>query len=72
MKPTLSRVFRAGTGSPKRRTSPPVGRINPIRILMVVVLPAPFGPRKPYDSPRDTSKLMPRTASTRRIQKPWR
>src|SRR5215218_9765727 len=31
---------------------------------MVVVLPAPFGPRKPKASPLSTSKLTPRTAST--------
>jgi hypothetical protein len=32
-------------------------------ILIVVVLPAPFGPRKPKISPRPTWKLTPRTAS---------
>ena len=31
---------------------------------MVVVLPAPFGPRKPKISPAPTEKPMPRTAST--------
>ena len=29
----------------------------------VVVLPAPFGPRKPKTSPRTTVRSMPRTAS---------
>jgi hypothetical protein len=33
-------------------------------MLMVVVLPAPLGPRKPKTSPLATSKLTPRTAST--------
>ena len=33
-------------------------------MLIVVVLPAPFGPRKPNTSPAATSKLTPRTAST--------
>src|SRR5262249_31549983 len=33
------------------------------RMLMVVDLPAPFGPRKPNVSPDRTSKSMPRTAS---------
>ena len=33
-------------------------------IRSVVVLPAPLGPRKPKISPRCTSKLTPRTAST--------
>ena len=31
----------------------------------VVVLPAPFGPRNPTISPPATSRLTPRTASTR-------
>ncbi len=31
----------------------------------VVVFPAPFGPRNPNISPRPTSMLTPRTASTR-------
>src|SRR5690606_19978842 len=34
------------------------------RIRSVVVLPAPFGPRRPYTSPADTSKLRLSTAST--------
>src|SRR5580700_2226974 len=34
------------------------------KILMVVDLPAPFGPRKPKVSPLATVKSMPRTAST--------
>src|SRR5919199_4920332 len=33
-------------------------------ILIVVVLPAPFGPSRPKSSPSPTSKLTPRTAST--------
>ena len=39
--------------------------MRPVSILIVVVLPAPFGPRKPKISPRGTSKLTPCTASTR-------
>src|SRR5919197_3579441 len=35
-----------------------------ISILIVVVLPAPFGPSSPKSSPSPTSKLTPRTAST--------
>jgi hypothetical protein len=35
-----------------------------ISILIVVVLPAPFGPSSPNSSPSATSKLIPRTAST--------
>src|SRR5271167_35656 len=41
---------------------PDVGRSNPVRILIVVVLPAPLGPKKPNISPGATAKLMPSTA----------
>src|SRR5262249_22698119 len=34
----------------------------------VVVLPAPFGPRKPTISPSDTVRSTPRTASTVRLR----
>ena len=33
-------------------------------MLIVVVLPAPFGPRNPNTSPGATEKETPRTAST--------
>ena len=33
-------------------------------ILIVVVLPAPFGPSSPNSSPRSTANETPRTAST--------
>ena len=49
--------------SPKTSARPPVGRMNPSSVRMVVVLPAPFGPRKPKTSPGKTSRstsLMPR------------
>src|SRR3954471_4406077 len=36
---------------------PAVGGMKLARILIVVVLPAPFGPRKPTISPFSTSKL---------------
>jgi len=39
------------------------GFITPVSILMVVVLPAPVGPKKPKSSPFFTSKLMLLTAS---------
>jgi hypothetical protein len=35
----------------QHRASPPVGYSRPASILSVVVLPAPFGPRKPTSSP---------------------
>src|SRR5579859_5447898 len=43
---------------------PLVGRRIVVNILMVVVLPAPFGPRKAKISPWRTSKEMPFTAVT--------
>src|SRR6059058_4592459 len=42
---------------------PPVGRASVHSMLIVVDLPAPFGPRKPNVSPAAISKSMPRTAS---------
>src|SRR5690606_17409051 len=42
---------------------PPVGRSWPVKILRVVVLPAPLGPRKPKNSPSATSNVIPRRAS---------
>ena len=41
-----------------------VGLASVQSMLIVVVLPAPLGPRKPKTSPASTSKLTPRTAST--------
>src|SRR5262249_18365010 len=49
---------------PATRAVPDVAFARVQRILMVVVLPAPFGPRKPKGSPRATSKSVPRTAGT--------
>src|SRR6186713_1416568 len=37
-------------------TRPAAGGMKPVRIRMVVVLPAPLGPRKPRISPRATEK----------------
>src|SRR3954453_9831840 len=52
------------TSKPATRAVPPVGCSRVQRILMVVDLPAPFGPRKPNSSPVRTARSMPRTAST--------
>jgi hypothetical protein len=52
------------TSYPATRAPPEVGFARVHRILIVVDLPAPLGPRKPKVSPGWTSKLMPRTAST--------
>lgn len=44
------------------QSSPEVGRRKQYSMRMVVVLPAPFGPRKPMHSPLCTSKSMWSTA----------
>ena len=51
------------TSCPATLACPAVGLASVHKILMVVDLPAPFGPRKPNVSPRATAKSMPRTAS---------
>ncbi len=60
-----------GDGDGIRRV-PDVGSVSPIRILMSVVLPAPFGPRNPNISPFSTSRLMSLNAWTRFIRSPER
>src|SRR6476619_2820037 len=51
------------TGSnPATRTKPDVGASSVVRIRRDVVLPAPFGPRRPNRDPRGTSKESPSTA----------
>src|SRR6201987_3523571 len=42
---------------------PALGRVSPSSILIKVVLPAPFGPRKPNATPRGTFRLTPSTAA---------
>ena len=55
---------RAGRSRP-RVAEPAVGCSSVVSIRSVVVLPAPFGPRKPTISPGSTTKSTPQTASTR-------
>src|SRR5262249_49328994 len=43
--------------------SPPVGRMNLVRRLKQVVLPAPFGPINAWMVPRTTRRLTPLTAT---------
>jgi hypothetical protein len=52
------------TSRPRTRADPLVGSSRVMSILIVVVFPAPFGPRRPNSSPASTEKLTPRTAST--------
>src|SRR5256886_16764133 len=47
---------------------PAVGLSSVVSMRSVVVLPAPFGPRKPTISPSPTVRSTPRTASTVRLR----
>jgi len=49
---------------PNTDTWPAVGRDSPRIMSMVVVLPAPFGPRNATTSPEVMFRLTPLTAST--------
>src|SRR5688572_30724539 len=49
--------------SPATRPSPALGASSPVSILIVVVFPAPFGPRNPKISPSSTSKVTWSTAT---------
>src|ERR1019366_6144886 len=53
---------RAATSKPATLTCPAVGRASVHSMLIVVDLPAPFGPRNANTSPSRTSKLIPSTA----------
>ena len=53
---------RAPTSWPRISAVPEVGLSSVVRIFMVVLLPAPLGPRKPKTSPASTSKVTPSTA----------
>jgi hypothetical protein len=49
--------FAGVSGSPATTADPDVGAISVPSVRTVVVLPAPFGPRKPNTSPCPISKL---------------
>jgi hypothetical protein len=51
-------------GWPFHRTVPPSSEVTPTMARIAVVLPAPFGPRKPNTSPGGTVKLSPSSATT--------
>src|SRR5581483_5871032 len=63
-----SRSRRAGT-YPSTVASPEDGCSSPESIFSVVVLPAPFGPRKPTTSPPAMSNPTPSTARTSRVRR---
>src|SRR6266850_353137 len=50
------------TSKPATFTEPEVGGRTPVMIRMVVVFPAPFGPRKPRISPLSTLNVTSLTA----------
>ena len=54
----------ATTSKPLTRAVPDVGSARVQSMLIVVLLPAPLGPRKPKTSPGGTLNETPRTAST--------
>src|SRR5712691_7923902 len=52
------------TGSPSTKIWPASGRYRPARMLIRVVLPAPFSPSKACTSPQRAAKSTPRFATT--------
>src|SRR6185312_8418700 len=58
----LISTARSGIGSPRISMVPDVGVARPIKHLIVVVFPAPFGPRNPKKDPRATVRSRPSTA----------
>src|SRR6202035_214146 len=59
-------VGASSQGSPpSSRAVPPLARIRPSRTRIVVVLPAPLGPRKPCTSPGATVRSSPSRARVR-------
>ncbi len=52
------------TSKPPTVARPEVGRASVVKILIVVLLPAPFGPKNPKIFPASTRKPIPWTAVT--------
>jgi hypothetical protein len=61
---TGPRDTASAAGIPKTSTEPELGRDSPSIMSIVVVFPAPFGPKKATTSPGLTVKSTPRTART--------
>src|ERR1700680_2888923 len=57
-----TRTGSRATSKPATMPCPEVGTISVVSIRLSVVLPAPFGPSRPNNSPRRTSKLTWSTA----------
>ena len=62
----LTETGSRATSIPSICATPVVGNTRVVRMPIVVVLPAPFGPSKPKNSPRGTSKEMPSSTSCNR------
>ena len=58
------RFVSFSTSKPKIRARPEVGERSVVMILMSVVLPAPFGPSSPKNSPGSTARSTPWRATT--------
>ena len=56
------RAGAAGTSRPRIAIRPPLGLIRPSSVRSVVVLPEPFGPRKPCTCPASTTMSKPSSA----------
>src|SRR4051812_24767528 len=63
MYPIRARASALPTGSPKIATEPALGATRPTTHRISVVLPAPFGPRRPRISPSATSSETPARAT---------
>jgi hypothetical protein len=65
-RPIRRRVFRYSftTSWPKTAAVPPPGETSPVRMPMSVLFPAPFGPRRPKNSPVGTVRSIPSSAQT--------
>src|ERR1700736_743170 len=50
----ISYGFLRSTRAPSNQICPSVGQYTPVSTLNTVVLPAPFGPMRPYSAPRST------------------
>ena len=64
--PTFAFAFSGSSkiSKPSILTVPELAEIAPVKIFMVVLLPAPLGPKKPKTSPAFTSNEMLSTALT--------
>src|SRR5687767_12820302 len=60
----LAATLLESNGSSNSFIVPDVGSSSPVRQAMVVLLPAPFGPRNPKNVPAGTAKVSDSTATT--------